>query len=87
MAQQQQPRKRITPQLVQPAESPGAGANSAGALGTPARSVAAWRIAPAVAPSDPDAVSQLGPARRIYVDMEAYAGRTCVVDFKAVRVR
>jgi hypothetical protein len=84
-------RKRITPVLVALLDpsvaGPGAGgagddggaAASAAALSSPGG--AAWRaIPPAAPPADPNAVSSLGPARRIYVDLSA----TAVVNFREV---
>ncbi|KIY93198.1 hypothetical protein MNEG_14766 [Monoraphidium neglectum] len=67
--QQAPVRKRITPQLVHPLD-PG-DASPADAAGAVSSAVSVWRIAPAVAPADPDAFSKLGPGRRIYVDLEA----------------
>ena len=86
--QQPPPRKRITPQLVQAADD-GAAAGALGAAGGGALAAAlaspvrACRAAPAAAPADPEAyVSALGPARRIYVDLDAVDR---FVDMRAVR--
>lgn len=88
--QQQQPvRKRITPQLIQPLDAPGAGATafggSASAAAAAVHAPGAWRAGPAVAPRDPEnAASKLGPGRRIYIELEAVGH---VVDYRAVSCR
>lgn len=63
----QQQRKRITPQLVQPAADQAGAEHSSGA----ARPGATWRLPPAVAPADPNAPSALGPGRHVHVDLKA----------------
>jgi hypothetical protein len=80
--QQAPVRKRITPQLVHPLD-PG-DASPADAAGAVSSAVSVWRIAPAVAPADPDAFSKLGPGRRIYVDLEACGH---IADWRAVSWR
>jgi hypothetical protein len=85
---QQAARKRITPVLVAPLD-PSAASTAAGGIGSGADGaalaspgVAGWRhIPPAAPPTDPDAISKLGPARRIYVDLAA----TTMVNFREVR--
>ncbi|KAI8464616.1 MAG: hypothetical protein J3K34DRAFT_526050 [Monoraphidium minutum] len=79
MAVQAPVRKRITPVLVSPIEqAPG----TQGAA--PAAAAPVWRIPPAVAPDDPNnAVSALGPGRRIYVDLSEKANGP-LVDLRAL---
>ncbi|GBF88877.1 phosphoenolpyruvate phosphate translocator chloroplastic-like [Raphidocelis subcapitata] len=74
-AQAPQQRKRITPVLLQASDPTAGGSGTAGsgslasAAGGPLAVVRA--VPPAARPADPSAVSELGPARRIYVDLSA----------------